>query len=219
MYGYVNFAATLTLAQEMADELGDGFRVQQWDRGPYYGPHLALVSGDLRIALHHKNTGERARERLRFKGLTPGPDLDRALRSPGLEISARMNRPPASIARQITTTLLPRYRPRVVTERAQWDLDLHQHTVREAEAARLASVLPSGRHYPDTYMSVSSTARWDSRRGHGGIHVFGSDGGLTYNASFTAFQLSPAELDIVLALVHSLTPTPTSGQATAAPAG
>ncbi|MEV4079044.1 hypothetical protein AB0J43_01970 [Nonomuraea fuscirosea] len=131
-----------------------------------------------------------------------------------------MNRPPASIARQITTTLLPRYRPRVLTERAQWDLDLHQHTVRETEAARLAALLPGGRHFPDTYMSRSSTARWNSRRAHGGISVFGSDdGGLTYNVSFTSFQLSPAELDVVLALVDSLTPAPTSGQAAIAPAG
>ncbi|WP_346103547.1 hypothetical protein [Nonomuraea maheshkhaliensis] len=227
MYGYIDFPTTLTLAQQVADELGADFRVQQWDRGPYYGVHLALVSGDLRIALHHKNTSERAKGRLRLTGLPPGPELDRAFRTrtSGLEISARMNRPPVSIARQINRTLLPRYRSRAVTERAQWDLDFHRHTIREAEAARLAGVLPGGRYFPNTWMGVSSTARWDARRAHvhrahGGIHVFSSDDGdLTYTVDFTAFQLSPAELERLLAFARSLTPAATPGQATSTPMG
>jgi hypothetical protein len=219
MPAYENLAQVEALAQSLAEELGEGFRVEKWDRGPYLGPHLALISGDLRVALHHKTNGDLAKRRLRFKGLTPGLDLDRAIYRNGLEVSASMDRPPASIARQLTTTLLPRYRPRVIAERAEWDRCVQRHSARETEAARLAALLPQGKHFPDTYPSASSCARWDSDRGYGGINVFGSEGDLTYNVHFVAFQLSPAELAACLDLVRALTQQPTARPATLTPAG
>ncbi|MEV1179107.1 hypothetical protein [Nonomuraea sp. NPDC049784] len=203
----------------MAVELGDGFHAEKWDHGPFLGPHLVLISGDLRIAVHHKTNGDLAKRRLRFKGLSPGPDLDRAMCLNGPEVSASMDRPPGSIAGQITSRLLPHYRLRAVADRAQWDRHVQRHTARETEAARLAAQLPRGKHFPDTYLSASSCARWNSERGYGGISVFEAEGELTYNIHLVGLQLSPAELAACLDLVHTLNRPPAAHPATIPPAG
>jgi hypothetical protein len=216
MTGYADLAEVTAFTESIAEALGDGFQVTPWDRGSYYGPHLALVKGDLRIVPYQRTDGDRTKRRLRFKGVTPGPSLTRAMFSDGVEISASMNRPAASIARQITSKLLPPYQARVTLERAQWEAARLKHEAQEADAAELAASLPNGIHHPQEFFGQSSHVKWSTDVALGFINVHASG---SYTLEVTVWRLTREQVLEQIPSLRKLVAAPPSSGTSPTPRG
>ncbi|MEV4748993.1 hypothetical protein AB0K21_21665 [Streptosporangium sp. NPDC049248] len=150
MIRYVDPIEIAAFATEVGRHLGDTFEARTFSQEGEQGA-VVLVNGDERIALLHLTYGERYNNKISFVGLRLDADLSKSTclsHERGTHTTAVLTRPPKAVANQISRNLLPYYRPQLVSQRNAKAHRDAQRALREAEAARIAALLPGAEHTP-----------------------------------------------------------------------
>ncbi|MEU6719852.1 hypothetical protein ABZ897_51075 [Nonomuraea sp. NPDC046802] len=212
MIRYADPSRIAAFAAEVAQHLPDQFEVQTFPqkvqsyRKEQKQDAVVLVNGDERIALLHRKYSE-SDDRITFMALCLTADLSDSgslSHELGTYTTAALTRSPKAVAAQICRNILPYYRTQLDSQRRMEAQRAARRALREAEAERIAALLPGGQYIPSgtNRFYDSELINFSGPGVKGSLSVYSDRDGLTYSLTFGQDDAFCADL-IALIRKHS----------------